>query len=75
MRKEFQSVVQLLQCYLRVAKLEMRVAEVPLKARVLERIEVLEEREREREQLLAQLILAMEVQGYDTAAVKAVMGG
>jgi uncharacterized protein (UPF0335 family) len=46
-----------------------------LKAQVLERIEVLEEREREREELLAELVPAMEARGYDTQAVKAVMGG
>ena len=77
------SVVQLLQCYLRAAELEMRAAEEPLKAdldvkglraTVLERIEVLEEREREREELLAELIPAMEAGGYDTGTVKAVMG-
>jgi uncharacterized protein (UPF0335 family) len=45
-----------------------------LKAQVLERIEVLEEREREREELLAELVPAMEERGYDTGAVKAVMG-
>jgi len=43
-----------------------------LKAQVLERIEVLEEREREREELLADLVTAMEARGYDTLAVKAV---
>lgn len=62
----------------------MRAAEEPLqadlgvaglKAQVLERIEVLEEREREREELLAELVPAMEARGYDTGAVKAVMGG
>jgi uncharacterized protein (UPF0335 family) len=64
----------------------MRAAEEPLKsdvdvaglkAKVLERIEVLEEREREREreELLAELVPAMEARGYDTGAVKAVMGG
>jgi hypothetical protein len=31
-RKELQSVVQLLQCYLRAAELEMRAAEEPLKS-------------------------------------------
>jgi hypothetical protein len=83
-RKELQNVVQLLQCYLRAAELEMRPAEEPLKgdldvaglkAQVLGRIEMLEEREREREQLLAELVPAMEASGYETGAVKAVMGG
>ena len=83
-QKELQSVVQLLQCYLRAAELEMRAAEEPLKSeldvaglkvQVLERIEVLEEQQQEREQLLEELIPAMEGQGYDTEAVKAVVGG
>jgi hypothetical protein len=61
----------------------MRAAEEPLKgdmdvkglkAQVLERIEELEERERERQELLAQLIPAMEASGCDTGAVKAAMG-
>ena len=82
-RKRLTEIVQLLQCYLRAAELEMRAAEEPLKtdldvkglkAQVLERIEVLEEREREREELLAKLVPAMESRGYDTGAVKAVMG-
>ncbi len=75
--------MQLLQCYLRAAELEMRAAEEPLKgdvdvkglkAQVLGRIEELEEREREREELLAELVPAMEAEGFDTEAVKAVMG-
>jgi hypothetical protein len=66
----------------------MRAAEGPLKAdldvrglkaQVLERIEVLEEREREREELLAQvlaeLIATMEARGFATGDLKAVMGG
>jgi hypothetical protein len=62
----------------------MRAAEEPLKseldvaglrAQVLGRIEELEAREREREELLAELVPAMEVRGYDMGAVKAVMGG
>jgi len=39
---------------------------------VLEHIETLEEREREREPLLAELVPAMEARGYDTGALKAV---
>ena len=83
-RKELQSVVQLLQCYLRAAELEMRAAEEPLrsgldvaglKAQVLGRIEELEAREREREGLLAGLVPAMEAMGFDTGPVKAIMGG
>jgi hypothetical protein len=85
---ELQNVVQLLQCYLRAAELEMRAAEEPLKsdldvaglrAQVLERIEVLEEREREREELLAEVLSefvpAMEARSFATGAVKAVLGG
>jgi uncharacterized protein (UPF0335 family) len=61
----------------------MRAAEEPLKsdldvaglkAQVLERIEVLEERERERQEVLSELVLAMEANGYETGAVKAAMG-
>jgi hypothetical protein len=83
-RRELQNVVQLLQCYLRAAELEMREAEEPLrgnldvaglKAQVLKRIEELEVRELEREGLLAELVPAIEAWGYDTQAVKAVMGG
>ena len=49
-KRELQNVVQLLQCYLRAAELEMRAVEEPLKAvpdvkglkaQVLERIEEL----------------------------------
>ncbi len=70
--------MQLLQWFLRAAELEMKAAEEPLrtdldmkglKAQVLARIEVLEEREREREELLAELVSAMESRGYDTGAV------
>jgi uncharacterized protein (UPF0335 family) len=46
-----------------------------LKAQVLECIETLEEQERERQTLLAELVPLMESRGYDTQAVKAVMGG
>jgi uncharacterized protein (UPF0335 family) len=62
----------------------MRAAEEPLrsdldvaglKAQVLGRIEELEAREREREEILSELVPAMEARGYDAAAVKAVMGG
>ncbi len=83
-RKQLQSVVQLLQCYLRAAEIELRVAEEPLKAdldvaglkaQVLERIEVLEEQERERREILSQLIPALEARGHDAGAVKVVMGG
>ena len=45
-----------------------------LKAQVLRRIEELEAREREREELLSELVPAMEAQGCDTGAVKAVLG-
>src|SRR5215207_5617215 len=81
-RKELQNVVQLLQCYLRAAELEMRAAEEPLrsnldvaglKVQVLGRIEELEARERERVELLAELVPAMEVRGCDTGAVREAM--
>jgi hypothetical protein len=83
-KRELQNIVQLLQCYLRAAELEMRAAEDPLrsdldvaglKAQILERIEVLEEREREREEILSELVPAMEARGYNTGDLKAVMGG
>jgi hypothetical protein len=83
-RKELQSVVQIFQCYLRAAELEMRAAEEPLKSdldvaglktQVLGRIEELEARERERKALLAELVPAMGARGYDAGAVKAVMDG
>ncbi len=83
-KRELQNIVQLLQCYLRAAELEMRATVEPLKpdldvaglkAQVLERIETLEKQERERQELLSGLIPAMEGRGYDTGAVKAVMGG
>jgi hypothetical protein len=81
-RKELQNVVQLLQCFLRAAELEMQAAEEPLKSdmnvaglkvQVLERIETLEEQERERQEILSQLIPVMEARGYDTRALKAVL--
>ena len=62
----------------------MRAAEEPLrsdlgvaglKAQALGRIEELEAREREREEILSELVPAMEARGYDTGAVKAVMEG
>jgi hypothetical protein len=83
-KRELQSVVQLLQCYLRAAELEMRAAEEPLKqdldvaglrAQVLERIEVLEEQERERRELLAEVTAMAEEHGLDAGALRAVMGG
>ena len=73
-----------LQCYLRAAELEMRAAEEPLgsdldvaglKAQVLGRIEELEAQERERKELFAELVPAMEARGYDVGAVKAAMDG
>ena len=83
-RKELQSVVQLLQCFLRAVELELRAAKEPLgsdldvaglKAQVLGRIEELEAQERERKELFAELVPAMEVRGYDMGAVKAAMDG
>ena len=67
------------ECYLRAAVLEMRTAEEPLKAnldvagikaQVLGRIEVLEEREREREELLTEVVLAMETRGHNTGRLR-----
>jgi hypothetical protein len=75
--------VQLLQCYLRAAVLEMLAAEEPieanldvagLKAQVLRRIEEMEEREREKEEILSGLVPAMEARGYDAGDVNAVLG-
>ena len=42
---------------------------------MLGRIEELEARERERKELLAELVPAMESRGYDTEGMKAMMGG
>jgi nucleotide-binding universal stress UspA family protein len=83
-RRELQNVVQLLQCYLRAVELEMRAAEEPLrgnldvvglKAQVLARIEVLEEQERKKEELLAQVDAVAEEHGLDVEPLKAVLGG
>jgi len=77
-------VVRLLQCYLRAAELEMRASEEPLKAdldvarlkaQVLRRIEELEKLERERKEMPAELVPAMEARGYDAGAVKAGVDG
>jgi hypothetical protein len=82
-RKELQSVVQLLQCYLRAVELEMRAAEEPLssdldvkglRGEVLRRVEELEEREREKERLLAGVTTMAEEHGLDGGALKAVLG-
>ena len=83
-RKRLTEIVQLLQCYLRAAELEMRAGEEPLgsglgaaslKSQVLGRIEELEAREREREEILSELVPAMEARGHDTGTVKEVMRG
>jgi hypothetical protein len=83
-RRELQNVVQLLQCYLRAAELEMRAAEEPLrsdldvaglKAQVLGRIEELKRREREREEMLAEVTAMAEEHGLDAGALKAVLDG
>ena len=82
-RKRLTEIVQMLQCYLRAAELEMRATEEPLrsdldvavlKAQVLGRIEELEARERERKELLAEVLPLMEGRGYDAGDVKAKMG-
>jgi septal ring factor EnvC (AmiA/AmiB activator) len=46
-----------------------------LKAQVLGRIEELETRERERKELLAELVPAMEVQGCDMGAARTILRG
>ena len=75
--------MQLLQCYLRAVELEMRAAEESLRsevdvkefrAQVLGRIEELEEREREKEELLAEIATVAEEHGLEAGALKAVMG-
>jgi hypothetical protein len=62
----------------------MRAAEEPLrgnldadglKAQVLWRIEELEAREREREELIAELVPAIEARGYDPTPIRQAMGG
>ena len=82
--KELQNVVQLLQCYLRAAELEMRAAEEPiganldvagLKAQVLGRHEELEEREREREALVGELSAAMRAHGHAPTPIWEARGG
>ena len=84
MRKELQNVVQLLNCYLRAAELEMRMAEQPLEAnldvaglkeQVLGRLETLEQREREREELLAEIVPLMEASGCEAGSLRVAMGG
>jgi hypothetical protein len=76
--------VQFLQCYPKAAEFEMRAAEetlrsdldvAGLKAQVIGRLEELEAREQVREVLLAELIPAREARGYDTGALKTVLGG
>lgn len=83
-KRELQNIVQLLQTYARLAELGMRAAEEPLegdldvgglKAQVLGRIEALEEREREREELVAELVPLVEASGYDTEDLRAALGG
>lgn len=83
-RKELQNVVQLLQCYLRAVELEMRAAEEPLRsdldvkglrAQMLGRIEELEAREREREEMLAEVMEMAKEHGLDAGALKAVLDG
>lgn len=44
-----------------------------LKAQILEPIEELEERVRERQEILSEIVPAMEARGYNTGGLKAVM--
>jgi hypothetical protein len=83
-RRELQNVVQLLQCYLRAVELGMRASEEPLrgnwdiaglKTQVLERIEVLEEREREKVELLAGVAAVAEKHGLDARTLRTVLEG
>ena len=69
--------MDLVHCYLRAAEEPLRsdLDVAGLKAQVLGRIEELEAREREREEMLAELVPAMEARGYGPGAVKAAMGG
>jgi hypothetical protein len=76
--------MDLVQCYLRAAELQTRAVEEPLrsdldvtelKAQILKRIEELEARERKWEDLLAELVPALEERGYDAGTVQAMMGG
>jgi hypothetical protein len=76
-RREPQVTVRLLQRYLRVAELEMRAAEGCLRSRPgraqsakLKRIGELEEREREREEIQAELVPAMESKGVRYGGVE-----
>ena len=46
-----------------------------LKAQILERIEELEAREREREEILSELVPAMESREYDAGPLKATLSG
>jgi hypothetical protein len=46
-----------------------------LKAQVIGRIEELEAREREKEELLSELVPATEARGHHPGALKAVIGG
>jgi len=84
MRKELQNIVQLLQCYLRAAEIEMWEAEKLLdanldvagfKKQVLVRIQVLEEQERERQELLTGVTALAEEHGFDLGPLKVMSGG
>ena len=84
-RKRLTEVIQLLQTYARLAELELAAGEKPrpgdvslpedTKERVTEWVEGEEASVREEEALVEDLSQAMEAQGYDTQAVKSVMGG
>ena len=84
-RKRLAEVIQLLQVYCRLSELELAAGEKPrpgdislpegTKERVTDWVEGEEVKEREREGLVEELSQAMKARGYDTQAVKAVMGG
>ena len=86
-KKRLTDIVGLLQVYSRLAELEMAAGEVPrfpgkgyialpedTKERVAEWAEGEDAKEREKEALVEELSQVMRTGGYDTQAMKAVMG-
>ncbi len=84
-RKRLTEIIQLLQVYCRLAELELAAGEKPAPGdvslpedtpeRISEWAEDEEAKAQEREELLSELVPAMEARGYDTGDVKAVLGG